>query len=62
MPVFDTVEVKDDLVRDLSNCELAERMAAHVMNRSGPRIDNGAWIMMLEAAKRLRGETDALQT
>ena len=56
MPVFDLMEVKDDLVRNLLDRELADQMEAHVLKRSGPRIDNGAWIMMLEAAKRLKGE------
>ena len=37
----------------LSNAELAEKMRDHVINRNGCRLSNGAWSMMLEAAKRL---------
>jgi hypothetical protein len=48
--------VEGDEVPKLTNKELAERMALHVSSRRSSGLNatkNGAWDMMLEAAKRL---------
>lgn len=52
----------DSTIIILSDTELADAMAAHVINRGGQAKDengiivckNGAWAMMLEAARRLK--------
>jgi hypothetical protein len=37
-----------------TNDEIAEHMQRHVVFRGGSRMENSAWTLMLEAAKRLR--------
>lgn len=46
----------DSIIGAMSNEELAEAMQRHVTFRrsAGLQLPNGAWDMMLEAAKRLR--------
>jgi hypothetical protein len=45
-----------------TNDEIAEHMQRHVVFRGGSRMENSAWSMMLEAAKRLRASEQEGQT
>ena len=42
----------------LNNQELADKMREFVEIRDGPKLDNSAWEMMLEASNRLRTKRD----